>query len=117
MMQVPATRHGEVTVARPEGRVDHANAQAFESALQPLLDGVGAGSALILDLSALEYISSVGLRVFMVAERQLRERKAHVVVAALNGVVKEIFAISRFDRVLGVANTVDEALASLQARP
>jgi anti-anti-sigma factor len=114
-MHVPTDRHGAVTVARPQGRLDHATAHDFEQALQPLLDGVPAGGALIVDLSAVDYISSVGLRVFMVAERQLRERQAHVVVAALDGVVKEIFAISRFDRVLGVADTVDAALASLKA--
>jgi anti-anti-sigma factor len=99
-------------LASPQGRIDHASVSAFEQALAPLLAQAGSGGGtLVLDLSKLEYISSVGLRAFMVAERELRERKARLIVAELSGVVKEIFAISRFDRVLSVAASVDDALA------
>jgi anti-sigma B factor antagonist len=110
-MQLGARCHAEVVLATPQGRIDHANVSAFEQALAPLLAQTGSGGALVLDLSTLEYISSVGLRAFMVAERTLRERQARLVVAALSGVVKEIFAISRFDRVFSVAASVDAALA------
>ena len=112
MMQLGARCHAEVVLASPQGRIDHASVSAFEQALAPLLAQAGSGGgALVLDLSKLEYISSVGLRAFMVAERELRERKARLIVAELSGVVKEIFAISRFDRVLSVAASVDDALA------
>lgn len=109
-MQLGARCHAEVVLASPQGRIDHASVSAFEQALAPLLAQTGSGGALVLDLSQLEYISSVGLRAFMVAERALRERQARLVVAALSGVVKEIFAISRFDRVFSVASSVDDAL-------
>jgi anti-anti-sigma factor len=112
MMQLGARCHAEVVLASPQGRIDHASVSAFEQALAPLLAQAGSGGGtLVLDLSKLEYISSVGLRAFMVAERELRERKARLIVAELSGVVKEIFAISRFDRVLSVAASVDDALA------
>jgi anti-anti-sigma factor len=108
MMQLGARCHAEVVLASPQGRIDHASVSAFEQALAPLLAQAGSGGGtLVLDLS----ISSVGLRAFMVAERELRERKARLIVAELSGVVKEIFAISRFDRVLSVAASVDDALA------
>jgi anti-sigma B factor antagonist/stage II sporulation protein AA (anti-sigma F factor antagonist) len=102
----------------PRGRIDHSNVQDFDTALHPALDAVAAGGALVLDLSALEYVSSVGLRAFLVAERQLRDRKAQFIVAGLQSVVREIFAISRFDRILTVAASLDEALAlcSIEAR-
>jgi anti-sigma B factor antagonist/stage II sporulation protein AA (anti-sigma F factor antagonist) len=117
-MDIAPRRFAEVTLVSPSGRIDHSNVQAFDAALQPALDGVGAGGALVMDLTALEYVSSVGLRAFLVAERQLRERKAQFIVAGLQSVVREIFAISRFDRILTVAATVDEALAlcSIDAR-
>jgi anti-sigma B factor antagonist len=117
-MDIAPRRFAEVTLVSPSGRIDHSNVQAFDAALQPALDGVGAGGALVMDLSALEYVSSVGLRAFLVAERQLRERKAQFIVAGLQSVVREIFAISRFDRILTVAASVDEALAlcSIDAR-
>ena len=117
-MDIAPRRYAEVTLVSPSGRIDHTNVQAFDAALRPALDEVGAGGALVLDLSALEYVSSVGLRALLVAERQLRDRKAQFIVAGLQSVVREIFAISRFDRVLTVAATLDEALAlcSIDAR-
>jgi anti-sigma B factor antagonist/stage II sporulation protein AA (anti-sigma F factor antagonist) len=117
-MDIAPRRFAEVTLVSPSGRIDHSNVQAFDAALRPALDEVGAGGALVLDLSALEYVSSVGLRAFLVAERQLRDRKAQFIVAGLQSVVREIFAISRFDRILTVAASLDEALAlcSIEAR-
>ena len=111
-MQI-ATRHfADTVVATPVGRIDHQSAKQFEAALAPLIAETGAQrGALVLDFSAVEYISSVGLRVLMVAARQVRERRAQLLVTALQNVVAEIFAISRFDRVRVVTATLDEALA------
>jgi anti-anti-sigma regulatory factor len=47
----------------------------------------------------------------MIAAKKMRERKAPLLVTALQSVVAEIFAISRFDRILTVTATLDEAMA------
>ena len=65
----------------------------------------------MLDFSEVDYISSVGLRVLMIAARQMRAAQARLSVAALRSVVAEIFSISRFDKVLVVCATLEEALA------
>jgi anti-anti-sigma factor len=107
------TRHlADVVIAAPAGRIDHQSAAGLEAALAPLIAGTAERrGALVLDFSGVEYISSVGLRVLMVAARQMREHHTVLVVAALQAVVAEIFAISRFDRVLTVTVTLDDALA------
>jgi anti-anti-sigma factor len=111
-VQIAIRHYADAAVARPSGRIDHSNAAAFEAALKPLLaDTVARNGALVLDFSGVEYISSVGLRVLMIAAKQLREHKSQLLVAALQSVVAEIFAISRFDRVLTVTATLDDALA------
>ncbi len=111
-MQIATRRFADTVVARPEGRIDHRSAEAFETALAPwLAEAAGRRGPLVLDFSAVEYISSVGLRVLMVAARRMREQEAPLIVAALQGVVAEIFAISRFDRILVVSVTLDDALA------
>ena len=111
-MQI-ATRHlADTVIATPVGRIDHQSAKQLEEALTPLIaETAGQRGALVLDFSRVEYISSVGLRVLMVAARQVRERRAQLLVTALQKVVAEIFAISRFDRVLTVTPTLDDALA------
>ena len=111
-MQITTRRLADVVIAAPVGRIDHQSAARLEAALAPLIaETAEQRGALVLDFSGVEYISSVGLRVLMVAAKQMREHQAALLVAALQGVVAEIFAISRFDRVLTVTPTLDDALA------
>ena len=67
----------------------------------------------VLDFGGVPYISSVGLRVLMIAAKQMRSRHARIAVAGLQPVVAEIFAISRFDKVLEVFPAVRDALAAI----
>ena len=107
------TRHfGKVAVVAATGRVDQSSASALESALSPLWGNPDVAS-LVLDFSGIEYISSVGLRVLMIAARQMRGRRARIAVTGLQSVVAEIFAISRFNTVLEVFPTVRDALVAL----
>jgi anti-sigma B factor antagonist len=111
-MQIATRRYVDAIVAAPIGRIDHRSAAELEAALTPLLAEVGARQgAVVLDFSGVEYISSVGLRVLMIAARQMREHRGQLLVARLHSVVAEIFAISRFDRILTVTATLDDALA------
>ncbi len=111
-MQYATRRHADAWVMRPAGRIDHTQAAAFEQAVLPLAQEAGnARGALVLDFEAVEYISSVGLRVLMILAKQLRERNAKFVLAAPSTVVSEILTISRFDKVLSIAATMDAAMA------
>jgi anti-sigma B factor antagonist len=115
-VQITTRVHADAAVARPTGRIDHASTSAFEAALAPLIASATAShGAVVLDFTDIDYISSVGLRVLMIAAKQMREHQAQLLVTALQDVVAEIFAISRFDRVLTVVSTVDEAMARCSA--
>ena len=111
-MQIDTRQFADATVAAPQGRIDHRSAAGFESALAPLVaDAATRRGALVIDFAGVDYVSSVGLRVLMVASRQMRAAEATLAVAAPQSVVAEIFAISRFDKVLTVCSTLDDALA------
>jgi len=69
--------------------------------------------ALLLDLSKVGYISSVGLRVVMMAAKHLRARKARIAAAALQPIVREIFEIARFNHVVELFPSMDDALRAL----
>jgi anti-anti-sigma factor len=115
-MQFSSCRFADVVVAAPVGRIDHANAAAFEEELLPLVAQSGSGKqSLLLDFAGVEYISSVGLRVLMTAAKQARVDESRIAIAGLQPVVAEIIAISRFDRILDVYTSVTEALAKLSA--
>jgi anti-sigma B factor antagonist/stage II sporulation protein AA (anti-sigma F factor antagonist) len=111
-LDVSSRRYNDAVVATPAGRVDHASADALQQALAPAMTDAGS-AALVLDFTNVEYISSVGLRVLMMASKQLRGREARIAVAALQPVVREIFEIARFQHVVEVFPSVRDALAAL----
>jgi len=110
-MDVDARTIANVTVIAPRGRVDHQSADAFGQALNPHLARCKTdGCTLVLDLSAVDYMSSVGLRVLMVAAKQARAQGGTIVVSGLGATLREIFQISRFDRVFKVYEGVRDAI-------
>jgi anti-anti-sigma factor len=111
-MQLTVSAQRGAVVVAPAGRIDHASAEAFAAALKPHLDRCKAGAdALIVDMSGVDYISSVGLRALMVAAKQAEAQAGRIAVAALSPMVREVFEISRFDMVFRVYGRLDEALA------
>ena len=93
-----------------QGKVDEASWEAFE---RHLLDGIGraqkAGSAmLVIDLAGLDYMSSRGLRALTVAKRQTDAAGIGITLAAPNEVMREILAISRYDKLFPVKDSVAE---------
>ncbi len=113
-MELASRRYGDVVVATPAGRIDHANADGLTAALAPLLEAPGSG--VLLDFSRVDYISSVGLRVLMMAAKALRGHDRRLGVAAPQPVVREIFEISRFNLVLDLSPSVRAGLERLSAR-
>ena len=115
-MKISSRQFADVVVAAPVGRIDHYSAGQLEETLAPLWEksGIHKGGV-VLDFAGVDYISSVGLRVLMIAAKQIRANEARFAVAALQPIVAEIFAISRFDRVLEVFPSVRSALEQVSA--
>jgi anti-anti-sigma factor len=114
-LELKQVRIADVVVVAVSGRVDHANADQFRALLWPQLASCAAGGdRLVLDLAGLEYISSAGLRVLMLASRDVKARNGTLVVCGLQTIVREIFEISRFNIVFRVL--VDRAAALAELR-
>jgi anti-sigma B factor antagonist/stage II sporulation protein AA (anti-sigma F factor antagonist) len=115
-VEISRKQFAEVVVIAPVGRVDQTTAGELEATLTPLWEKSAVDkSALVLDFTGVGYISSVGLRVLMIAAKRMRAGGARIAIAALQPVVAEIFAISRFDRVLEVFPSLRGALESLSS--
>ncbi len=100
-----------VTVA--EKRIDYDSAKRFGEAL---LAALGDGSAmLIVDFSAVEAISSVGLRALVVAAKKSKSGGGKIVVSGLRPLVREVFEISRFDALFPLYDSVEAARNALSA--
>ena len=113
-MELTERRAGKAVVLAPAGRIDMATAEQLKDRLIPLVTDAGKkGEVIILDFSGVDYISSAGLRVLMLAAKEAKTSGSKVAVAAMQPLVNEIFEISRFNKVLACHAGVDEAIAAL----
>ena len=110
-MKIRTNREGGILIASTEGRVDGTNAREFDDALQAAISE--RDSALIMDLEALSYISSAGLRVLLTVAKTLQKRDGKFVVCSLSDPIKEVFEISGFDQIIPVHASQPEALTAL----
>ncbi len=110
-MPISEERYGDALVLTLTGRIDNSTTDGLKSGLDAYVASCRAdGDCLVLDFSKVDYISSVGLRVLMLAARQIRDQGGTIVVAAFQPVVREIFEISRFNLVFQCFSSVREAL-------
>jgi anti-anti-sigma factor len=106
-MEITLDSHGAAPVLRLAGRFDGDGAPAFDA----FAEGLDASGAIwILDFSDVRYISSMGLRSLMKAERRLRERQGMLVLAGLSRSVRQVIEMARLHTVLRLAGSVEEAL-------
>jgi anti-anti-sigma factor len=115
-VELSSLRFADVVVVAPVGPIDHTQSTRLQPALAPLVEEAAkARSALVLELSGVGYISSMGLRVLMIAAKELRSQGARIAVAAMQPVVAEIFDIARFGHVVEVFPSVRDALQAISA--
>ncbi len=113
-MEFTSRKVADVVLAAPAGQIDHPNAMRLQQALAPFVDDASPERMqLVLDFTAVEYISSMGLRVLAVASKAMRARNAAFAIAGLQPAVEEIFDIARFRLVMDIFPSVRDALAAV----
>ena len=68
---------------------------------------------LVFDFTSLDYISSAGLRVVLLAGKKLRASKGKMVLVGLQDMVREVFEMSGFLALFAVAPTLEEGIAKV----
>jgi anti-sigma B factor antagonist len=110
-MQLTVDTSSQLTCIAIEGGLDSATAPHLETSIETCLaDGA---TALILDLSATDYVSSMGLRVFLSTLKTLKASGGRFVLAGLNGEVQEIIDLAGVGPLFDIYPTVDQARHSL----
>jgi anti-anti-sigma factor len=110
-IEVTEERDGEALVLLPIGRLDSANARSFESIV---MERVDKGERLLLvDFGRLNFISSSGMRVLLIAAKKLRASQGKLVLCAMPEHIQEVFRISGFDQIIPIRDTRESALAEV----
>ncbi|MBP6261071.1 MAG: STAS domain-containing protein [Chromatiaceae bacterium] len=109
-MELTATHQGKALVIAPQGRLDSTTAPAFE---KQLMEYLARQSNLILDFSALDFISSAGLRVLLMAAKRIGKDNGRFLLCEVSQPVREVLEISGFLGMIEVVGSRDEALAGM----
>ena len=108
-MNYTLDRHEGAIIVAVSGRVDEASWVAFGVGLSEAIEKAREAELgrVVIDLAELEYMSSRGLRVLTVAKREGEDAGVTVALAAPNEVMREILAISRYDKLFTITETVE----------
>ena len=109
-MEIKSTESEGVSILAVEGHLDTNTSPDAESAINALIED--GAQKLLIDFTALEYISSAGLRVLLATAKKLSASGGDLKICSLNSTVQEVFDISGFSSILTVSVNQDEALAS-----
>lgn len=107
-MNLEQETRGDIAILRPLARLDSASSPGLEAAVNERLQ---AGcKRLVFDLSRVDYISSAGLRVILVAGKKLGATQGKLVLCGLGDDVRGVFEMSGFLNLFPVADHLDGAL-------
>ena len=112
-MEITLGMSGDIPVFSLSGRLDAITSPILEERLKPLLDDPEGAKHLILDGSALSYVSSAGLRVFLLAQRQLAARGGELAFAGLTSQVLDLFQLAGLKELFVIEKSVDTAASRL----
>ena len=84
-----------ITIA---GRLDTTTAPQLEAEFKQSINGV---EKLVLDFTALEYLSSAGLRVLLSAQKVMN-KQGEMIIKNVNGTINEIFEVTGFIDILTI---------------
>lgn len=111
-MGVEIRHRGTVLIVTPRDRFDTNSAPEVE---RVLIDHIGRGERqIVLDLSRISYISSIGLRVILKAVMAMTRADGRVVLCGGNNHVRTVLKLSGALMISLHASTLEEALSKVQ---
>lgn len=107
-MEIKISSAGEVKVVGLEGQFDSQN---FSLAEMKIMDLIHQGvRKILLDFGKLEYINSAGLRILLMASKELKEVEGELRLCSPNKMVKEIFDYSGLEKIFNIFEDRGKAL-------
>lgn len=101
----------DIVVVDLSGRMDSEACPGIEKMLQEKL--VSADRGLVLNMEALEYVSSAGLRTIIALKKHARNASKQVMMCNLSGMVRDVFVIAGFSSFINLDLSLDQCMDEL----
>ena len=110
-MDISEDRKAGVVIVGLSGKLDATTAKTFEEKIFAEIDS--GDRRFVIDLSQLEYVSSSGLRVFLLAAKRLHSAAGKIVLCSLKEHVRQVFDLAGFSSILSIYGSRDDAVKAL----
>ncbi len=110
-MELTTKSINQVTVVEIIGDIDGKGAREIQDQILPEIQ---AESKILLDMSAVEYMSSAGLRMLLSMYRQVKGNNGRIALSGLSEEIQDLMSATGFLSHFSACATVDEGLAALQ---
>ena len=107
-LRIDVCHEQDRAILRLHGELDLASAQLFQSEFESA--EIGAAAMVVLDLKALQFIDSTGLRMILSAHKRAHERGQEFAITPGSPQVRRLLSITRVGEHLRVIASPDELL-------
>lgn len=107
-MNIKTEKIGSFTVLKLKGRIDTVNSSVLEEQVNQLFNSDEKN--IIFNCSEVDYISSSGLRVFLVAQKKAISINGKLYLCNMQPAIQEIFRISGFSNLFKIFDTQEEII-------
>lgn len=111
-MILKTEKAGKICIVNINGRLDTTNFKQLEDVLEEQISN--GEKKIIVDCSEMEYVSSSGLRIFLMMLKKTNAQQGKFVLSGLQSHILEIFEIAGFTSIFKIEKSVDEAKALMQ---
>ena len=109
-MEMEVIESGGISRAVLDGRFDIAGAQAVDLKFSVL---AGSAPALIVDLTKVTFLASMGVRTLMLSAKTMRRRGAKIAVCGADENVEKVLRATGFDEIVTLYPDFETATAAL----
>jgi anti-sigma B factor antagonist len=103
----------DVAVVMLEGTIDSRTAPALEGRLRDL---PAKHAKILISMSAVDFLSSAGLRLLLLLYRQVKSRGGQIALVDVSEDIRDVMSTTGFLQFLTLADTEEHGLAELRAQ-
>ena len=98
-MEIFKQQNGQELLLTLKGELNTTTSSQLEAVIKNDLKNI---STLIIDMVELTYLTSAGLRVLLVAQKILNDKKGQMIIRHVNDSIMDVFVITGFDNILTI---------------
>jgi anti-anti-sigma factor len=105
-MKIKIEKISDFSILKIDGKMDISNSATVESEIEKLF--TSGEKNIIFNCNDLNYISSSGLRVFLIAKKKAVAGEVKLYICNLSPDIRNIFDISGFSNIFSIFNSQEE---------